>query len=64
MKKNDLGSAIKNTALDQMCNGLRKMGVPEADIQKARKEADQQNSDRPLLELAKQNPLFQRAVRQ
>lgn len=43
--------AVRDTALDQMCAGLRAVGIPEAKIKEARKQAIEQNSDKPLLAL-------------
>lgn len=49
----DICNAIRDAALDQICAGLRRMGIPEAKITEARKLCVEQNSDRPLLDLVK-----------
>ena len=45
--------AVRETALDQQADGLRKLGVSEAAIAKAKAECIKQSSDKPLIELAR-----------
>lgn len=49
----DLGAAVRDTAIEQICAGLRRLGIPEAEITKATDKAKRTNSDAPLLELAR-----------
>lgn len=48
---NEMINAVRDTALDQMCAGLRAVGIAEDKIAAARKQAIEQNSDKPLLAL-------------
>lgn len=48
-----VGQSIKSIALDQMCEGLRGLGVSDSDIAKARAEAERTNDDKPLMKLMK-----------
>ena len=54
----NLVTDIRELALKQMADGLRKMGVQEDKIQSALVKAKRLNSDRPLMELAK--PILRR----
>lgn len=50
----EIGGSIRDMALDQMCAGLRAVGIAEDKIAAARKQAVEQNSDKPMLDLFKQ----------
>lgn len=50
----EIGKAVRDAALDQMCTGLRNLGIAEDKIAAARKQAIEQNSDKPMLALFKQ----------
>jgi hypothetical protein len=49
----EMFEAIRETALDQQADGLRKLGVSEAAIVKAKAECIKQNNDKPLMALAR-----------
>lgn len=51
----DIAAAVRNTALEQICAGLRRMGITEDEIAKTRKLCVEQGTDTPLLDLAKQH---------
>lgn len=48
-----LGKSVRDTAISQMCDGLRCLGAPEEEITKAKAEAIKTNSDRPLMMLGR-----------
>ena len=49
----DVIGSVRDMALDQMCAGLRQLGVDDVKIATARAECVKLNSDKPLLELAR-----------
>jgi len=51
--KLSISGSVRDMALDQMCDGLRALGMDEAKIMAARAECIKFNSDKPLLELAR-----------
>jgi hypothetical protein len=59
----EVGSVVRDAALEQYADGLRKLGVNEDDIARAKAQAVKENSDAPMLALAKANPLFRAFAR-
>lgn len=49
----DIINAVRDTALDQLCAGLRRMGIPEHQITEARRQAIERDDDKPLLDLVR-----------
>lgn len=49
----ELFEAIREISLDQMAEGLKKLGISDQDIQKARAQCIAQNTDKPFVELFK-----------
>ena len=49
----ELFEAVRETALDQQADGLRRLGVSEAAIAKAKAECIKQNNDKPFMDLAR-----------
>lgn len=49
----ELCGDVRDMAIQQLADGLRRIGVPQTDIDKAIIDAKAQNSDAPLLALAK-----------
>jgi len=47
----ELGEAVRDTALNQMADGLRSVGVSDDEIATARALCVEQNSDKPFVEL-------------
>lgn len=47
----ELCSDVRDKALEQLCEGLQKVGVPQDQIDKAKAEAIKINSDEPLVAL-------------
>lgn len=53
-EEDEMIAAVRDTVLDQLCAGLRRMGnIPEAKIIEARKQCVAQDSDAPLLALVR-----------
>lgn len=56
----DLALDIRALALDQMAEGLLRLGVPQADIDAVRTKCEALDSDQPFLELFRKHRSFLR----
>ena len=61
---NIVAEEIREAAIAQMCAGLLRFGVEEAKVKAAADEARRTNSDKPLMELMKGNPIFKMFARE